>query len=141
MARKTEEEKAIEAAQKEAQRQDAHRQQQEAAYWASPVGRADAAYRTGAMFFQVDIPHTSLTGSTNAAWGVRTQAQQRQHGPATDVLGQIEHVGWRLEQASWVYVQTGQNSRDKFMASGQHVVVTGQVIGIYLFRRDNGLTR
>lgn len=56
---------------------------------------------------------------------------------APDLLGQIEQVGWRLEQASWVYVQTGQNSRDKFLASGQQVVVTGEVIGIFLFRNRN----
>jgi hypothetical protein len=29
-----------------------------------------------------------------------------------------------------VYTQTGQKSRDKFLASGQHVVVTGEVIEI-----------
>jgi ribosomal protein S27E len=42
-----------------------------------------------------------------------------------------------LLHADWICIQTGQNSRDKFMASGQHVVVTGEVIGIYLFRRDD----
>jgi hypothetical protein len=35
-----------------------------------------------------------------------------------------------------VYLETGQNSRNKFLSSGQQVVTTGQVIGIYLFRRD-----
>lgn len=51
------------------------------------------------------------------------------------MLGQIEQVGWRLEQASWIFMETGQSSRDKFLASGQLTVVTGQVVGIYLFRR------
>ena len=30
---------------------------------------------------------------------------------------------------------TGQQSRDKFMSSGQNVAVAGTVIGYYLFRR------
>jgi hypothetical protein len=53
------------------------------------------------------------------------------------VLGRIELAGWRLEHANWVYVETGQNSRNKFLSTGQQVVTTGQVMGIYLFRRDD----
>ena len=107
----------------------------DAAYWASPLGRAHRAKETGARFFQVEIPHSSIGGIANLAWtaGGTSQRTQR-HGAAPDLLGQIEELGWHLEQASWVYVQTGQNSRDKFLASGQHVVVQGEVIGIYLFR-------
>jgi hypothetical protein len=85
---------------------------------------------------QLEIPHSSVTGFTNAAFNSATVGKIRQKLTRTDLLGQIEEAGWRLEHADWVYIQTGQNSRDKFLASGQHVVVTGEVIGIYLFRRD-----
>lgn len=86
---------------------------------------------------QIEIPHSSITGFTNAAFNSATKGTIRQKLTRTDLLGQIEETGWRLVHADWVYIQTGQNSRDKFLASGQHVVVTGEVIGIYLFRRDD----
>lgn len=108
----------------------------EAAYWASPQGKAEQAFVRGDEFFQVEIPHSSITGFTNAAFNSATKGTIRRNLMRTDLLGQIEETGWHLLHADWVYIQTGQNSRDKFLASGQHVVVTGEVIGIYLFRRD-----
>ena len=122
---KTEEERAAEAA-----------RNADAAFWASPQGKATEAFQRGDEFFQTEIPHSSVTGFTNAAFNSATAGKIRRQSTRTDLLGQIEEAGWHLEHASWVYVQTGQNSRDKFLASGQHVVVTGEVIGIYLFRRD-----
>ncbi|MCV7204658.1 hypothetical protein H7J71_21845 [Mycolicibacterium peregrinum] len=106
-------------------------------YWASPQGRAVLAFKRGDEFLQMDIPHSSVTGFANAAFNTTTKGTIHRQLTRTDLLGQIEEAGWRLEHADWVYVQTGQNSRDKFLASGQHVVVTGEVIGIYLFRRDD----
>lgn len=110
--------------------------QAEAAYWASPQGKAAQAFARGDEFFQIEIPHSSITGFTNAAFNSATKGTIRRNLTRTDLLGQIEETGWHLRHADWVYIQTGQNSRDKFLASGQHVVVTGEVIGIYLFRRD-----
>lgn len=109
----------------------------EQAFWASPQGRATKAFDRGDEFLQIEIPHSSVTGFTNAAFNSTTAGKIRQKLTRTDLLGQIEEAGWHLEHADWVYIQTGQNSRDKFLASGQHVVVTGEVIGIYLFRRDD----
>jgi hypothetical protein len=123
---KTDEERAADAARKA-----------EALFWASPQGKAAQAFERGDEFFQIEIPHSSITGFTNAAFNSATKGTIRRKLTKTDLLGQIEETGWRLEHADWVYIQTGQNSRDKFMASGQHVVVTGEVIGIYLFRRDD----
>jgi ribosomal protein S27E len=109
----------------------------EAAFSASPQGKAATAFKRGDEFFQIEIPHSSVTGFTNAAFNSSTKGKIRRNLTRTDLLGQIEETGWRLQHADWVYVQTGQNSRDKFLASGQHVIVTGEVIGIYLFRRDD----
>jgi hypothetical protein len=110
-------------------------QAQVAAWSATPTGQAFAAYQSGSAFYQVEIPHSKMTGIANGFWGSRQG--KRTESVAPDVLGQIEASGWRLEHASWVYVQTGQDSRDKFMASGQQVVVTGEVVGVFLFRRDD----
>ena len=109
----------------------------EKAFWGSPQGQALKAFERGDEFYQAEIPHSSVTGFTNAAFNSATAGKIRQRLTRTDLLGQIEEAGWHLEHADWVYIQTGQNSRDKFLASGQHVVVTGEVVGIYLFRRDN----
>ena len=37
---------------------------------------------------------------------------------------------------SFVFVETGQQSRDKLLSSGQNVSVAGSTIGYYLFRRS-----
>lgn len=39
------------------------------------------------------------------------------------------------ENGSFVFVEQGQESRDKFMASGQNVAIKGEVVGYYLFKR------
>lgn len=50
-------------------------------------------------------------------------------------------MGWALEETttgngSFVFVEQGQQSRDKFMSSGQNVAIKGQTVGFYLFRRS-----
>jgi hypothetical protein len=37
---------------------------------------------------------------------------------------------------SFVFAEQGQQSRDKFMSSGQNVAVKGVVVGYYLFKRS-----
>ena len=44
-------------------------------------------------------------------------------------------MGWELVNGDFVFVQEGQQSRDKFMSSGQNVAVKGKVLGNYLFKR------
>jgi len=47
---------------------------------------------------------------------------------AAEKLEWSEAKIWRIE--------TGQTSRDKLVLSGQRTVTTGEVVGIYLFRRN-----
>ncbi len=49
-------------------------------------------------------------------------------------LAAIESVGWRLEHVGHVFVVTSESSRDKLLSSGQQTAVSGNTIGIYLFR-------
>jgi hypothetical protein len=65
------------------------------------------------------------------------RSNRRQSFSRTDVLGQIEEVGWHLEHASWLFVQTGMNSKDKVLSAGQWTNASGEVVGVYLFRRIN----
>lgn len=109
----------------------------EEAFLGSPVGRATAARAEGAGFFHVELemsevghPNLDLLVGYSGAPGVERKAAG--HG---DVLAQIEDIGWRLEHVGYVYVETGQVSRDKLLSSGQQVATLGKTIGHFLFRR------
>lgn len=131
---KTSDEKQQAAAAKEAAKADAQRAKQEAAYWASPVGRAAQAKQRGDTFFQLEIETTRLAGYSTDFWGPSDVSKTRRAKGATDVLGQIEDLGWRLEHAGWVFIETGSSSRDKLMSSGERSTTSGRVEGVYLFR-------
>ena len=53
----------------------------------------------------------------------------------TAILNAIAGEGWELITGSFVFVVQGEESRDKFMASGQNVAIKGVTKGYYLFRR------
>ena len=53
----------------------------------------------------------------------------------TEILNAVCKEGWELVNGSFVFVEQGSQSRDKFMSSGQNIAVKGTVIGYYLFRR------
>jgi hypothetical protein len=52
----------------------------------------------------------------------------------TGVLETIEAEGWKLEHVGYVYRIISTVSRDKLFSSGQQEAVTGELVGIYLFR-------
>ena len=56
---------------------------------------------------------------------------------STSTLNDIVAEGWDLVTASFVFVVQGEESRDKFMSSGQNVAVKGETRGYYVFRRDD----
>lgn len=141
---KTEEEKEQERLEKERQRAsaEADRVQRAAAEQAarakaqfdsSPVGKATAAFESGARFFQIEIEVSSLSGLASSFGSSNNTISHR--GGASDVLGQIEEVGWRLEHAGWVFIETGATSTNRVLSTGQGTVTKGNVTGIYLFRR------
>lgn len=130
---KTSEEKAQRQAEKDAARQQAEAAKAREAYLKTPVGRADAARERGDMFFQFHAPLSQLQGrATDWTYGAKTTTTTHR---ATDTLGQIEELGWRLEHFSSVFVETETNSRGKVMSSGEVTRTSGYVEGIYLFRR------
>jgi hypothetical protein len=109
--------------------------QAETDFRASPTGRALTAFERGDQFFQVEMTQQTIQSPVFLNPTRDGSTNRRNSFKQTDVLGQIEEVGWHLEHASWVYVQTGMNSKDKVMSSGQWTNVSGEVIGMYLFRR------
>jgi hypothetical protein len=59
----------------------------------------------------------------------------------TAIINSVCHEGWELVNGDFVFVMHGQQSRDKFLSSGQNVAVKGTVIGYYLFKRNDANRR
>jgi hypothetical protein len=53
----------------------------------------------------------------------------------SEILNAVCAQGWDLVNGSFVFVEEGSQSRDKFLSSGQNVAVKGSTVGYYLFRR------
>jgi hypothetical protein len=144
--RKTQEEKAARAAQKQADQEAKAREKLRRSFYKSPAGQARVAFESGAEVFQyeTDVRTTKsvvqpiLLGSSANAKETLTSRLSR--GPV-DTLNAVAHEGWELVNGSFVFMQTGQESRDKFMASGQQVAVAGKVVGYYLFKRNEALKK
>jgi hypothetical protein len=110
----------------------------EAAFRATPRGRARTARENGDGFFEYtgSLAETSRTvmgvlGGTSTSSG-----HKRQLTSHTDVLAQIEDEGWKLEHVGYVFEPTGTVSRDKAFSSGQTSTTSGKIVGVYLFRAD-----
>lgn len=118
---------------RDAERQERARAQQAAAFWASPAGRARQAFERGDALFQFELDVRDAQTFTIPMFKTGAITRGRD---ASDVLNSIAREGWSLVNGSFVFHETGSESRDKFMASGQHIAVRGTVVGYYLFRRD-----
>lgn len=105
---------------------------EERAFWESPVGQARLAHERGDEIFQLAMPLRGQKAVIAPMIGGLSTATEKDWSAE---LNEVFREGWDLINGSVVYVQTGQESRDKFMASGQNVAISGQVIGYYLFRR------
>lgn len=107
------------------------------AFEESPAGRARAAFERGDGFYEVELDMRA-TGNLNSHGGSgvdSARGSSRTRSRRMDALSQVEGEGWVFVQASYVFVQTGEDSRDKFMASGQRTAIRGKIVGVYLFRR------
>jgi len=100
---------------------------------ASPVGRARTAFERGDAVFQYSIDVMSQQAIIVIMMG---SATTKKTSDPSDILNAVCREGWELVNGSFVFVEEGQQSRDKFMASGQNVAVKGTTFGYYLFRRN-----
>jgi hypothetical protein len=99
--------------------------------WNDPVLQARLALDAGSKIFQVSLPLSKTAAMVGALTPATTATKTAEHG---SVLDAIESVGWRLEHANYVYRVTGSISRDKLLSSGQQEAVSGEIVGIYIFR-------
>jgi hypothetical protein len=121
-----------EQAEKARKKQEDETRRAEAAFAASPAGQAREAKAAGMRVFQIDVPLSKTKGQTAAMVGAFAYSSQTLN--YATVIQSIEDEGWRLEHVGYVYRVTGSESRDKFMASGQQEAVSGEIVGIYIFR-------
>lgn len=90
------------------------------------------AYQRGDEFFQVQLPHSAVRfNPLGATPGLGSAADAG--FTKSDVLGQIEEIGWHLVQAAWMYVTPAAPAAG---SPGPPPDGAGEVLGIYLFRRD-----
>jgi hypothetical protein len=137
--RKTDEQRAHEAAVKEQQRREAEartqaeqRERVKQAFFRSPAGGARQAFERGDHVFQYAIDVMSQKAVIIPMVGGTTTSTT---SDPVAILNSVCHEGWELVNGSFVFVEHGQESRDKFMASGQNIAVKGATVGYYLFKR------
>jgi hypothetical protein len=137
--KKTPEQEAEEAAVKQHQRVEAQNQKQaeriqraRREFFESPAGRARLGFERGDHVFQYSIDVMNQKAIIVQMAGSSTA--QKTSDPV-DILNSVCGEGWELVSGSFVFVEQGQQSRDKFMSSGQNVAIKGQTVGYYLFKR------
>ncbi len=102
----------------------------------SPQGLARQAYEAGDHLFQIGLDVMSQQAVIVKMIG--SMAPQQTSDPSV-VLNAITGEGWDLINGSFVFVQQRQQSRDKFMSSGQNIAIEGTTMGYYVFRRNPAL--
>ena len=120
---------------REGNRAQQQAQREKAAFDASPLGRARQAKIAGHRFFQLVIPVETVDRTALAKASHEMTSSVRD---LSDLVGlaltAVEAEGWDLVTAGYTFRQTGGASRDKLLASGQQIAVTGETLGVYLFR-------
>ena len=114
----------------------------------TPAGQASIAFSNGNEIFQyvdcieatqgVVVPMMGAYAK-NPDGEIRTDGKGRGTTISTQPkthLEKIEAQGWSLFHAGYVFQELGSESRDKFLESGQNVAVSGRVLGVYIFRRN-----
>ena len=141
LLKRSEEDKVLREHQKQARANEKQRQRESAArerlrneFYRSPAGRARAAYERGAQVFQYEIDVQDVRATVVPM--MTATAKRTRTNDASEILSAVCDEGWELVNGSFVFVQTGSESRDKFMASGQQIAVRGTTVGYYLFKRN-----
>jgi hypothetical protein len=132
LKRKTAQEKEHARLERDRQREADRIRKQREAFYATPQGQARLAFERGDHVFQYEIDVMNQKAVIVAMVG--STATHKTVDP-TWVLNSVCHEGWELVTGSFVFVEQGHQSRDKFMSSGQNIAVKGRVVGYYLFRR------
>jgi hypothetical protein len=99
-------------------------------YKASTTARD--SFARGDEVLQLAIPLNQQSGRVGPGGGDTSSRR----ADASNELNRVVREGWSLVTASVVFVPTTETSRDKFWLSGQQVAISGEVVGYYVFTRD-----
>lgn len=124
------------AAARAAARAQAEEERQIARFNASPVGQARAASARGDKVFQYSHDVVSQGAVIVPMIGSTTT---KETADPSEILNAVCNEGWDLVTGSFVFIEEGSQSRDKFASSGQNVAVKGRVVGYYLFKRTEAV--
>lgn len=137
--KKTPEEQAREAEIRDQRQQEAEErrraeqiEKERRAFFKTPAGQARLAYERGDHVFQCSIDVMNQQAIIVAMVGSSTAKKTTD---PSEILNSVCREGWDLVSGSFVFIEQGQQSRDKFLSSGQNVAVKGTVAGYYVFRR------
>jgi hypothetical protein len=130
-------EKAAEQAQQEQQAAQLKQQREQAAFLASPEGMATTAKQQRQGFLELQL----VVGSSQRVSSIfnpdPTGDGENQTATHAGTLAAVESIGWRLEHVGYIFLITGESSADRMFSSGQNTAVSGQTVGIYLFRNTD----
>jgi hypothetical protein len=100
----------------------------------SPMSQATTAKEQGQGFFEIQLKVGSSQRDSTVFGGNNDNIERTRIQSHAGTLAAIESIGWRLEHVGYVFVVTSESSRDKMLRTGQQTAVSGDTIGIYLFR-------
>lgn len=98
----------------------------------SPAGQARSSYERGDNLFQVSFDIEKVKANIAVMMSAYTT---RSANDVSEVLNSIVAEGWDFSTLSTAFVSEGEESRDKFLASGQQVAIRGRLVGTYVFTR------
>jgi hypothetical protein len=102
------------------------------AFFATPAGKARRSFESGDHVFQYSLDVMNQEAIIVAMMGSTTSKKE---ADPSAVLNSVCAEGWELVTGSFVFVEQGHQSRDKFMSSGQNIAIKGRTVGYYLFKR------
>ena len=116
----------------EAQRREQQEAKERASFLRTPVGQAQVAYDRGDLVFQYSHDLISQQAIIVKMSGSSTT---KSTSDPSEILNAVAAQGWEIVSGSFVFIEEGSQSRDKFLSSGQNIAVKGRTQGYYLFRR------
>lgn len=100
----------------------------------TPAGQARSARNSGSRTFQISLPLLQTAVNKSILAFTPTTTNSSQHGA---VIDSIEAEGWKLEHAGYVYQMLGSVTTKHLLETGLRETVSGDVLGIYIFRLDD----
>lgn len=120
--------------------EEARKNAEQQLWLASPLGQATTAKENNEGFLEIEIPLGARRGEVHFGSRGRDGLIDGKYKKSSyaGLLSDIEDIGWRLEHVGYYFMITEESSRDKLLSTGQRTQVSGQTMGVYLFKNvDN----